>query len=239
MNVKILETGERKSLVIRSENGIEWTQDLIGNAGALIDGQFTWSEDDEAYLVEQADYEWWSKYIDDTEATADEMTALAAKLDINVADIRDRVAEQTGSDYEQHRREAISTMQDIHDEHATSIAAATLGRRGGRSTSAAKIAAARENGRKGGRPRNQQELSMTAYETTLQCTAGSRTNPVHANVQFSGKLTSATALDAARRAFGHADGVTVTDSRDGTTYRCTDGKARKAKMDLEWMASEE
>lgn len=72
---------------------------------------------------------------------------------------------------------------------------------------------------------------MTTYETTLQCTAGNRTNPVHAQVQFSGKLTPAVALDAARRAFGHADGVTVTDNRDGTTYRCTDGKARKIKQD--------
>ena len=61
MNVKISETGEHKSLVIRSENGIEWTNDLVGNAGAFIDGQFTWSEEDDAYIADQATYDWWAK----------------------------------------------------------------------------------------------------------------------------------------------------------------------------------
>jgi hypothetical protein len=138
-----------------------------------------------------------------------------------------------------HYNFGILTAEDVaaadallarHDVHA---AAALLGRSGGHSTSHAKAEAARRNGQRGGRPRNNR--SNTSM-TTLQCAAGSRENPIHATVQFSGTLTAAIALDAARRAFGHASGVTVTDPRDGTTYRCTAGKARKVKRDPElWM----
>jgi len=41
------------------------------------------------------------------------------------------------------------------DEENTSLAAATLGRKGGQSTSPAKQAASRRNGRKGGKPRKE------------------------------------------------------------------------------------
>lgn len=44
---------------------------------------------------------------------------------------------------------------------------------------------------------------------------------------YSGTLTSKRAQFLAYRAFGHSDGVTVTDPRDGTTYRCTAARARQ------------
>ena len=48
----------------------------------------------------------------------------------------------------------FSTKEDALTRIDILSAAATLGRRGGKSTSAAKRRAARENGRKGGRPKN-------------------------------------------------------------------------------------
>lgn len=65
----------------------------------------------------------------------------------------------------------------------------------------------------------------------LSLTAGSRENPVHATVEFEGTLTPKVAVAAAIRAFGHANGVTVSHSRSGISYRCSGGKARKISTD--------
>lgn len=64
------------------------------------------------------------------------------------------------------------------------------------------------------------------YDKLLSLTAGTRSNPVHAQVQFTGTLTPAVAIEAAKRAFGHANGVTVRDLETATTYRLTNGKAK-------------
>lgn len=65
-----------------------------------------------------------------------------------------------------------------------------------------------------------------AYEKLLNCTAGSRRNPVHVQVEFSGELTPQAAVAAAERAFGHTNGVTVSDPTTAKTYRITRGKAK-------------
>lgn len=89
----------------------------------------------------------------------------------------------------------------------------------------------------------QQEIKTMTYEKLLSLTAGPRTNPVHAQVQFSGTLTPEYAIEAAKRAFGHANGVTVTDPETATSYRITNGKAKdvtdpeaavNAMMEQEW-----
>lgn len=81
------------------------------------------------------------------------------------------------------------------------------------------------------------------YEKLLNLTAGSRSNPVHAQIQFSGTLTPEAAVEAAKRAFGHANGVTVKDPDTATTYRLTNGKAKditdpeeamQAMIEQEW-----
>ena len=73
---------------------------------------------------------------------------------------------------------------------------------------------------------------MDKYETLLEVQAGRIT----VQVQFSGKLTKSGAKQAAIRAFGHAQGVTVTDMRDGTCYRFTASGGRKVQLDPEsWM----
>lgn len=122
MNVKIKETGKIENLSIIDRNtGVDWVNDLIGNAGALSDGQFEWSEEDDAYLVSQAEYDWWSLYISDTYTTEEEVEALADELGIDAGIIWDRIQEYIGSDYEQHRRQATQAMNDIREELAQSL----------------------------------------------------------------------------------------------------------------------
>lgn len=73
MYIKIKETGELNELYIAHE-GTEWTQGLIGNTGALKDGQFVWSEEENAYVTSQDNYDWWAKYIADTKDTSADVT---------------------------------------------------------------------------------------------------------------------------------------------------------------------
>lgn len=64
MKIVIKETGEKDTFqLIDPKTGTNWAQDLIGNAGALDDGQFVYDEDKDAYLVSKGDYEWWSETI--------------------------------------------------------------------------------------------------------------------------------------------------------------------------------
>ena len=118
MNVKIRETGEEKKLIITdSSSGVDWSQDLVGNAGALVDGQFVWSEEDNAYLTSQETYEWWDKYFDDFATTEREIAEIAERLGIDAEVIRLRVQYNTGTDYEMHRWEARQVLDEIEQQH--------------------------------------------------------------------------------------------------------------------------
>jgi hypothetical protein len=156
MNIKVKETGEMVELEIRDENNIDWVNDLIGNAGAMNDGQFEIEPEGDFYIAEKETVEWWQKYISDQYATDADAKKLADDLDIEESIIRDRIAANTGNDYNDHRSEAVFTMNEIREEYVqrnASLAAALLGKRGGTSTSPAKRAASRANGKLGGRPR--------------------------------------------------------------------------------------
>lgn len=117
MKVQIKETGEIKTLsIIDRKSGVNYVSDLIGNAGALNDGQFKYQDYDGTYLADQGTYDWWAQYIEDSETTDREIDALAEKLGIDASKIRERVGEAQGQDYEEHRREAKQAMREIEEE---------------------------------------------------------------------------------------------------------------------------
>lgn len=119
MEIKIKETGEHKELNITwRQNGVNWAQDLIGNAGAMNDGQFVWSDDDDAYIASQDTFDWWAKYIADSEATNDEGRQLAESLGIDEEIVRERIEQNTGHDYGDHRKQAIRAMNELREEYA-------------------------------------------------------------------------------------------------------------------------
>lgn len=114
MNIKINETGEIKTLsIIDSKTGVNWAQDLIGNAGAFSEGEFEWSEDDNAYLADEVTYEWWAEYIADSQTTQDEVDDLAETLNMSADEINMLIANNLHGDYEMHRKDAIGTMAQI------------------------------------------------------------------------------------------------------------------------------
>lgn len=119
MNVKIQETGKIETLgIIDPNSGVDWINDLIGNANALNDGQFVWSDEDDAYIANQDTYDWWAQYIDDTNATLEDVETLAEKLDIDAGIIWDRIDHYTDGDYGSHRNRSIQAMRDIEEECA-------------------------------------------------------------------------------------------------------------------------
>lgn len=64
MKILIKETSETKTLsIIDPKSGCDYISDLIGNEGALNDGQFSWGEDHDAYLCEQDTFDWWDAVV--------------------------------------------------------------------------------------------------------------------------------------------------------------------------------
>lgn len=119
MECEIIETGEIKILnIVDRATGIEWTQDLIGNAGAITDGQFEWSDGDNAYLVSQDNYDWWEQYIGDYADTEDDIVALSEYINCDPSEIFWRIHEEAyGADYGDHRKNAIRVLNEILEEN--------------------------------------------------------------------------------------------------------------------------
>lgn len=155
MNVKIIETGKIIELTILDERGIDYSQDLIGNAGAFSDGQFEIDPDEGRYIASEDTVEWWQQYINDTIKIEREVGEMAQKYGLDRAEIFERISCDQGEDYNDHYNQARHVIDEINDEQAQirSKAAAALGKIGGASRSEAKQTASRINGTKGGRPK--------------------------------------------------------------------------------------
>lgn len=77
MKVKIKETGEIRELsVVDPRTGVDWIQDFVGNAGALIDGQFT-AQDDGTYVASKGTFEWWEKAANEHQAMDERIEELS------------------------------------------------------------------------------------------------------------------------------------------------------------------
>lgn len=72
MNIIIKESGARHTLsIIDPESGVNYIQDFIGNAGALIDGQFEYDDDQDAFVCDQATFDWWIAVVSDNQSLND------------------------------------------------------------------------------------------------------------------------------------------------------------------------
>lgn len=62
MKIIIKETQKIETLsIIDPKTGVDYISDFVGNTGALIDGQFEWNEDRDAYICDQETYDWWKE----------------------------------------------------------------------------------------------------------------------------------------------------------------------------------
>jgi len=111
MKLRIKETQEVKVLEIRDKNGIEWTNDLLGNHGAL---QF--NDETEEYEMNQEDYEWWSEFIKNHEADEQEVTELAEELGIEESEIWERINQELNCDLGDEHMIIQNVLEEIRKE---------------------------------------------------------------------------------------------------------------------------
>ncbi len=140
MQIVIRETGEERELSITdAESGQDWVSDLIGNAGMLGDecNGFVRETDEDGddtdrWICDLDTYEWWEKYINNYQATEEDIESLAEEMeeaDVEVQEdpqrgiysaldyVKDRVEEaMTGVDMEDERNAAIGAMDAIREE---------------------------------------------------------------------------------------------------------------------------
>lgn len=57
--MKILVNGVKKELIANGINGIEWTNDLLGNYGALH-----YDREHESYTLSEDEFDWWEEVIE-------------------------------------------------------------------------------------------------------------------------------------------------------------------------------
>lgn len=93
MKIRIKESQELKNLIITGTNGIEWTNDLLGNNDALH-----YNKDTEEYEISQDEFNWWEEYINNHNADREEITAIAAELNIDESEIYDKVNQYITND---------------------------------------------------------------------------------------------------------------------------------------------
>jgi hypothetical protein len=72
MKIMIKETGKLKELHIYDSNGIDWVEDCIDAGGLPYD------RDLDACVMTQAEYDWWSDYLDKAQADYNEEQELRA-----------------------------------------------------------------------------------------------------------------------------------------------------------------
>ncbi|MDP4224776.1 MAG: hypothetical protein Q8910_00200 [Bacteroidota bacterium] len=117
MKIQIKETGEVAYLTIRDKNGVDWAADLI-TAGGME------HNDDRDPIMTNGDYEWWKNYINDHDQTDDDIEDLLSDLeDVECPFeygwrnyVNEMIGNNTGNDYEYHRKEAIEAMNEIREE---------------------------------------------------------------------------------------------------------------------------
>lgn len=77
--MKVIVNKQMKELYLEDWGGIEWTRDFIGHWGALHDGQFAWSEEDNAYHADEETFAWWERIIRIEQDNTDRIKELTEK----------------------------------------------------------------------------------------------------------------------------------------------------------------
>lgn len=101
MDIIIKETGKIETLsIIDSKTGVDYIADFIGNTGALTDGQFVLDEDSNAYICDQATFDWWLDVVTNNQAINERINTLSKEHGVEV--VLDAVSEAGGVDLENY-----------------------------------------------------------------------------------------------------------------------------------------
>lgn len=116
MKMIINETGVQESLsIIDSESGIDWTEDLIGNTGA-IGNYIQYDKKINAYHISQENFDWWANYIKSAQEDSDKLEELKDLYEY--ADMQRIIEEEFDgiNDYGDHHNTYQEAFRRIEDE---------------------------------------------------------------------------------------------------------------------------
>lgn len=112
MKVYVKESGEFKSLeFIDPRTGANNARDLIGNYGALDDGQFEYDPELELYTCTGETFDWWDKVLTELEAAEERILEVKEEYPEYVEQINEVTQAATDTDLEYHA-EAINKALD-------------------------------------------------------------------------------------------------------------------------------
>ena len=114
MDIRIKETGERKTLsIVDASNGMDWTADLIGNYGGLDDGQFVCDDYNGYYECDQDTYDWWHDLMTRYEATDNALYNYRQSLDDDGESVLDKnINLECGVDLENMPEAFLSAIEE-------------------------------------------------------------------------------------------------------------------------------
>lgn len=114
MNIIIKENGSREELnLIDPSSGIDCIQDFIGNTGALP-RQFSYDEDENAYVCNQDTFDWWHAVVEDNQALMDRMDKL--KEEHGSEAVEAAISDLVGGDLEDTARFCLARLNDVFGE---------------------------------------------------------------------------------------------------------------------------
>ena len=117
MEFIINETGKLEELtIIDPQTGMDWSNDLIGNSGAV--GQYIQYDDaEDAYRINQEDFDWWAEYISMYKRYQDELASLKEQYGADaINDVLVRPELSLSNDYNAHEQELQTIVEIIHNE---------------------------------------------------------------------------------------------------------------------------
>ena len=124
MKIKVIETGKEVELkFIDPITGIDHIEDVVGVNDSFGDpskGNIGWEVGeygDVAYQAKAETVEWWQRYIDDYNTTADEISALADELDVSRSAVQDYVNQMIeGWGMSDHRHYAQAALAQLRED---------------------------------------------------------------------------------------------------------------------------
>lgn len=99
--MKVLVNGVERELVANGINGVEWTNDLLGNYDALH-----YNADLDQYTMDEGEFDWWDNVID----MLNEVSELESELDSDVQE--EYESEIWASDLDDEVRGKLSWLRE-------------------------------------------------------------------------------------------------------------------------------
>ena len=119
MDIRIRETGKVVSLHLFDDNGIDYVQDYIGNAGGFgtrDEGDIVWDDDNDEYVTDQDNATWWANHLNEYRQGELLIAEAAEDLGLGVGEINTYVSVATCGDIDRWLEKVKGALDDLRDD---------------------------------------------------------------------------------------------------------------------------